>query len=154
MIQKQYDNLRNQTISITASLLNLLEDLDKTMDCKSKDFTVKYKNKTYELYQPTDIKESREQKLLRRKLAIALTERCIKIFFKQIKNKKENMDFCRTWDDILCFAMGADPIDHQFEKFEVEDVYEVNDGTDAVRGVSLNMDSYAVKNDLGFLDGN
>jgi len=152
MIQKQYDNLRDQTIKITASLLNLLEDLDKVMDCEAKDFTVRYKNKVYDLHKPVDMEESIEQKLLRRQLAIALTERCIKIFFKQLKPKRENLDFSRTWEDILCFAMGEDPLDHQFEKFEEESVYEVNDSVSDVRSIPLNFDSYSIKNDLGFLD--
>lgn len=150
MIQKQYDQLRDQTIQITASLLNLLEDLDKVMDCEAKDFIVRYKNKIYDLHKPIDKQERLEQQLLRRKLAITLTERCLKIFFKQLK--KKNLDFSRTWEDVLCFAMGEDPQDHQFEKFEEEKLYEVVDGGNDNRGVALNMDSYAVKNDLGFLD--
>lgn len=150
MIQKQYDNLRDQTIKITASLLSLIEDLDKVMDCDAKDFVVTYKNKVYNLHQATDLEESIEQKLLRRKLAIALTERCIKILFKQLK--KKDLNFSRTWEDILCFAMGEDPEDHKFEKINEEDVYEIESNGEKVSSVPLNFDSYAVKNDLGFLD--
>ncbi len=152
MIQKQYDGLRDQTVKITASLLNLLEDLDKVMDCEAKDFVVTYKNKVYDLHKPIDLDESIEQKLLRRQLSIALTERCIKIFFKHLKKKKQDMDFSRTWEDILCFAMGEDPKDHRFEKYEEEEIYSIEIGEDKTRSIPLDFDNYQVKNDLGFLD--
>ncbi len=152
MIQKQYDQLRDQTVRITASLLNLLEDLDKVMDCDAKDFVVTYKKKTYDLHKPVDLEESVQQKLLRRQLSIALTERCIKIFFKQLKKNKQDLDFSRTWEDILCFAMGEDPEDHKFEKFTEESVYEIDDNGERVTALPINFDNYQVKNDLGYFD--
>lgn len=142
--------LNNNANQVTFSIENLIESLQEEMCQQEKDFIITYKNKTYSIMNAIDKEETIAQESLRRKVAIILVEKCIRLLF--IRLKKNDLALNDIWDDVLCFTQGADLDDHKFEKYEEIAVDQFDQNGEKVTSIPLDFDSYQVKNDLGFYD--
>lgn len=125
---------------------SLSKILERHLSHPAKYYDITYDGKKYQFYYEFDVEENVSMMRRRRRFINRLISDCIvastKPKFKAV-----------AWDPIFGILNGANPKDHQFERFNVGEVYQITgeDGN-AITSVPLNLDNYQVKENLGMLD--
>lgn len=116
--------------------------LFRLISSSNKSFDVKFLDEDYKFNVPTT-EEEREE---RDKLLNVLINKVLLFAYQSIPNGINDP----SWNNILIFAQGADPLDHQFEKFNESASSEVESfaNESGVPAMPLNEDNYQVKQEL------
>ena len=149
MVQKDHDALKKQIDLLTGSLDEISYLLDQILNQPDKGFTVTFKDKVYEFH-PSSTKEENDESFIKRYTFIKkLLKHCTTRHIEQYPEPSDDI-----WNDILCFTLGVDPKDCQFEKISTKDIYEVvndirvNDKGEKITSIPLDLDNYQVKQEL------
>jgi hypothetical protein len=146
MVQKDHDALKKQIDLLTGSLDEIRYLLDQILHQPDKGFTVTFKDKTYDFHPATTQEESDENFTKRYSFIKKLLKHCTTRHIDQYPVPSDDI-----WNDILCFTLGVDPRDCQFERIKSESVYEVDCDTsvaEKITSIALDLDNYQVQQEL------
>jgi hypothetical protein len=140
MVEKDYAALKEQIDILTGSIDEISFLMDKLLSQQDKGFTVTFRNKTYDLHPATTRDEDCKMFHDRLRLTKQLLKHCAS---GHIENYPKPSD--HIWNDILCFTMGVDTRDCQFEIIRSTEVASNINDEQGVRSVPLDQDNYQVK---------
>lgn len=125
----------------------IFDTLDKLLSRTDKVFKITIDKKEFEFIPPSDKTDERIMSHFRYQCIKTLLSRSYKKLNSANSYNKEH-----AYNDILALTMGPDPRDLQFEKYEVQDSYEVHDGhvedTGASKAITLNIENWQVRQEL------
>lgn len=148
MLLNEFNNLSNQLEDLTKSLNEIFDQLDQLLARNDKNYTIQFKKKVFHFYPATTKREYKEMKRNRHKLIKLLLLLAFESYVK-LMPVTSDFDITTVFDSILCFTYGPDPKDMQFEKIDLEDLYEVTDSNgERVTALPLNLESPYVQADL------
>ena len=144
MAKKDHDALKKQIDLLTGSLDEISYILDQILQQPDKAFTVTFKDVVYDFHPATTPEESEEFFVRRYKFIKKLLKHCTARHIDKYPVPSDDI-----WNDILCFTLGVDPRDCQFEKIKQEDIYKVTDEKgEKITSIPLDLDNYQVKQEL------
>jgi len=141
MVKKEYEELRLQIERFSGAISEIYFLLDQILSKRDKGFTVTFKDKKYDFHPPTTSDEAHKLFIKRLILTKKLLKYCTT---RHIDNYPKDSD--HIWQDILCFTMGIDPKEVQFEKYSI--ATEGSEEIDIKKSISLDKRNYQVKQEL------
>lgn len=123
--------LELHTEKIAASVIKTRQILDNLLSAPDKSFEIIFCGELFDFDLPFTEQEHEELSAKRKQLIDKLM---LKAFISG------------SWDDILIFASGTDPLDMQCEIIKSEDLYNVTDSNGCIiTALPLNEDAHVVK---------
>jgi len=112
MMMKEFDALLKATKKIDSGKKKLIQTLDKLLSRTDKVFCITVEGEKFD-FKPTFTEEEEMEMLdLRTSCILALLRKSM---------------ICGYWEPVLALAMGTDPSQLQFEKYEESEVYEIDE---------------------------
>jgi hypothetical protein len=144
MMTKQYKSLVKETKKIDKVVKSLQNILFELLSTEAKDLEIGVGDKAFKFCQPSDLEDKSAMDLKKCELITLILRDAFDRYFDEMADDK-------VWANVFALAQGQDPKDHQIEKFDLKDVYDVSDGVETETGhiaLPLNEDNYQVKQEI------
>lgn len=153
MLLDDHLELKSYIDAYQKSIQSIFVKLDDLLSRDTKNYSVVFKGYEFNFNPAITKQEHLMMKKNRLKLVRLILESVHKqmLSFMPLPNSmtdKDQEEYDKIWDHILVFTYGADPVDFQCEKINIDELYKGSVEGELLSSIPLNEDNYQVKQEI------